>query len=155
MLKQSQLISLLSPLFLSVMILLLSACAHSPQQEIALQAPIEQRIDTPENSSPSPNAPLKSMDWVYNADARADAHVAIAKQNFQFLATSNRTVSLPGIDLQQNSLEELQEQCGYRFLAGMGDTLRTKSDIEVRKALHRYATEYNKLMFIACQGGTL
>lgn len=150
MLKPSQLVSLLSQLFLIVIISIMTACADVTQQTHSEPSP-----ETEKNTSIAQNDQLASLHWVYYADALADANFAIAKQDFQFLATSNRTISLPGIDLQKNSLEELKQQCGYRFLEGMGDTVRDQRDIEQRKALHRYATEYNQLMFIACQGGTL
>jgi hypothetical protein len=155
MLKQSQLVSSLSQLCLLIIILTLTACADVAKQPQSQPALGEQSIETPEKISPSQNPPLQSLDQVYYADAKADANLAIAREDFQFLATSNRKISLPGIDLQKNSLEELEQQCGYRFLAGMGDTVGSKREIQLRKTLHRYATEYNQLMFIACQGGTL
>ena len=155
MLKQSQRVSALYPLLLLLMTVILSACAHSPQPAPIEPAHSEQSLDSASNGSGQQNTSSEPMDGLQYGDAKADVRLAITRQDFQFLATSNRTIALPGIDLEKYSLAELEQQCGYRFLKGMGDTVQDHNDIQQRKAFHRYATEYNQLMFIACQGGTL
>jgi hypothetical protein len=153
--KLQQFVSSLYRLVLLLITLILTACANLTQHSPSEQLSGEPHSETPTSTSTSQNAASKSLDWVNYADAKADANLAIAKQDFQFLAASNRTISLPGIDLQKYNLEELEQQCGYRFLAGMGDSVHSKNELKLRKRLHHYATEYNQLMLIACQGGTL
>jgi hypothetical protein len=111
----------------------------------------EKNLITTLSSAHSQTTKLESIDY---GAAVAEAQLAIAKQELQFLAAGNRTISLPGIDLQKNSLQELQQRCGYRFLKGMGDTLHSKEDIQRRKALHRYASAYNQAMLVACLAAT-
>jgi hypothetical protein len=86
--------------------------------------------------------------WLYYADPRADANLAIQKQDFTLLAFAGRVTSFPGID---NESSPLQQQCGYRLLANSGDVLRSENELNFRKKLYQYAATYNRLIATACQ----
>jgi hypothetical protein len=128
-------------------ILGLGGCSSSNEQNKS-----HENNDSPEVSdmTNTQSASQSDINWVYYADAKADANLAIAKQDFQLLAFSNRSVSLPGVDLQENPLEKLQSSCGYRFLSGAGDTLKDQNALKRRKALQAYAIEYNRLVLSKC-----
>ena len=93
----------------------------------------------------------KDLDWVDYADAVADANLAMAKGNFKLLAFTNKTISLPGLEVQQEELLQLEQVCGLRYLAGSGDQLTIETDMQRRKRLREYAIQYNQLMLKACQ----
>jgi hypothetical protein len=86
--------------------------------------------------------------WLYYADPRADANLALQKQDFTLLAFAGRVTSFPGID---NESSILQQQCGYRLLANSGDALRSENELNFRKQLYQYASTYNRLVATACQ----
>jgi hypothetical protein len=98
-----------------------------------------------EDLSDNQTADLK---WLYYADARADANLAIQKQDYTLLAFAGRVTSFPGIDSESSAL---QQQCGYRLLANSGDALRSENELNFRKQLYQYASTYNRLVAIACQ----
>lgn len=93
----------------------------------------------------------KDIDWVDYADAVADTNLAIEKGDFALLAFTNRTISLPGLDIKQDELVHLEQVCGFRYLAGSGDELSSETDMQRRKRLRAYAIQYNQLMLQACQ----
>jgi hypothetical protein len=98
-----------------------------------------------EELSKNQTADLK---WLQYADPKADANLAIQKQDFTLLAFAGRVTSFPGID---NEVSTLQQQCGYRLLANSGDALRSEKELSLRKQLYQYAVTYNLLVATACQ----
>ena len=87
------------------------------------------------------------LTWLQYADPKADANLAIEKQDFSLLAFAGRVTSFPGID-GESSL--LQQQCGYRLLPNTSDALTSKNELSLRKQLFQYAQTYNQLMSAAC-----
>ena len=100
---------------------------------------------TPEANQDNQSVELK---WLFSADPRADANLAIQKQDFNLLAFAGRATSFPGIN---NAVSTLQQQCGYRLLPNSGDALRSESELILRKKLYQYAATYNQLIAAACQ----
>jgi hypothetical protein len=98
-----------------------------------------------EELSKNQTADLK---WLQYADPKADANLAIQKQDFTLLAFAGRVTSFPGID---NEVSTLSQQCGYRLLANSGDALRSENELNFRKQLYQYAATYNQLVVAACQ----
>ena len=98
-----------------------------------------------EELSKNQTADLK---WLQYADPKADANLAIQKQDFTLLAFAGRVTSFPGID---NELSTLHQQCGYRLLANSGDALRSENELNLRKQLYQYAATYNLVVAAACQ----
>lgn len=92
----------------------------------------------------------QDISWIDYADAKADANLEMAKGNFELLAFTNKTIALPGVDMQQYNLQQLEQKCGFRFLVGTGDILTPETDIQRRKQLRIYATQYNQLVLSAC-----
>jgi hypothetical protein len=88
------------------------------------------------------------LKWLDYADPKADANLAIEKQNFNLLAFAGRTTSFPGIDGESGVL---QQRCGYRLLPNSSDTLRSEKELNIRKDLYQYAATYNQLVLVACQ----
>jgi hypothetical protein len=130
------------PLFISVLLVIVG-CAkdneNAQQGEQQEQPPVmQQNVE-------------KDIHWVDYADAIADANLAIGKGNFALLAFTNRTISLPGLDMRQDELVHLEQVCGFRYLAGSGDELSSETDMQRRKRLRVYAIQYNQLMLQACQ----
>jgi len=88
------------------------------------------------------------LKWLFYADPKADANLAIEKQDFTLLAFAGRVTSFPGIDSGSTTL---QQQCGYRLLANSSDALRSENELSVRKQLYQYAATFNQLVAAACQ----
>jgi hypothetical protein len=91
---------------------------------------------------------IAELKWLQYADPKADANLAIQKQDFTLLAFAGRVTSFPGID---NKLSTLSQQCGYRLLANSGDVLRSENELKFRKQLYQYSATYNQLVAAACQ----
>ncbi|MBU3004847.1 hypothetical protein [Paraglaciecola arctica] len=96
------------------------------------------------------NATNQSNDlsWLRYADPKADANLAIDKQDFTLLAFAGRVTTFPGLDDASSSL---QQQCGYRLLANSSDALRSPSELDLRKKLYQYAATFNQIVSAACQ----
>lgn len=92
--------------------------------------------------------PSDALKWLFSADPRADANLAIQKQDYTLLAFASRATSFPGMNSDSSSL---QQQCGYRLLPNSGDALRSESELILRKKLYQYAATYNQLIAAACQ----
>ena len=90
----------------------------------------------------------KDLNWIIYADPKADANLAIEKQDFTLLAFAGRATSFPGIDSEASFL---QQQCGYRLLANSSDALRSENELHLRKKLYQYAAIYNQLVARGCQ----
>jgi hypothetical protein len=92
----------------------------------------------------------KSVDltWLNYADPKADANLAIEKQDFNLLAFAGRVTSFPGID---GGSSTLQQRCGFRLLSDSSDALRSENQLKQRKKLYQYAATYNQLVADACQ----
>ena len=86
--------------------------------------------------------------WLYYADPKADANLAIEKQDFKLLAITGGYDSLPGIG---GGSSVLRKQCGYRLLANSNDTLKSKNALISHNDLYQYAVTYNQLMAVACR----
>ena len=88
------------------------------------------------------------LTWLHYADPRADANLAIEKQDFTLLAFAGRVTSFPGID---GGSSLLQQQCSYRLLSNSSDVLKSEKELTLRKKLYQYAATYNQLVLAACQ----
>jgi hypothetical protein len=93
---------------------------------------------------------IESIDIEY-ADAKAEANFAIQKQDFHLLALNNKAISIPGIDLNNYALAELEQECGLKILANSGDEITSEGEVSMRKKLFAYAAQYNQLVLIACR----
>jgi hypothetical protein len=89
--------------------------------------------------------------WLHYADPKADANLAIEKQDFKLLAFAGRATSFPGLKEELSALSVLRQQCGYRLLANTSDALRSENQLTQRKKLYQYAATYNVLVAGACQ----
>lgn len=99
-------------------------------------------------SEHSTNNRRTDLKWLHYADPKADANLAIQKQDFTLLAFAGRATSFPGIN---NESYSLRQQCGYRLLPESGDVLKSANDLSLRKQLYQYAAIYNQLVATACQ----
>jgi hypothetical protein len=91
---------------------------------------------------------IADLKWLNYADPRADANLAIQKQDFTLLAFAGRATSFPGVDSVSSTLKQ---QCGYRLLSNSSDTVRSENELNLRKQLFQYAATYNQLVATACQ----
>jgi hypothetical protein len=89
-----------------------------------------------------------ALKWLPYADPRADANLAIEKQDFTLLAFAGRVTTFPGIN---EGASTLQQQCGYRLMANSSDALRSEDELQLRKQLYQYAATFNQLVAAACQ----
>lgn len=105
---------------------------------------------TPEATQDNNNERYQStnLDWLIYADPKADANLAIEKQDFTLLAFTGRVTSFPGIE---SDAYTIQQQCGYRLLANSSDTLKSENELSLRKQLFQYAATYNQLVSAACR----
>ena len=122
----------------------LSACNFVPQ---TLSESEEQIESLPSTSGVSDAAPID----VEYADAKAEANFAIQKQDFHLLALNNKGISVPGIDLKNYALNELEQQCGLKILANSGDEITDEDELALRKKLFAFAAQYNQLVLVACR----
>lgn len=90
------------------------------------------------------------LNWVEYADPVADANLAAAKENFNLLALSQNVTQIPGVDLQQFSLETLRKTCGFSYVKGMDDPLFRDADSARRQQLLQYAEAFNQVMISEC-----
>ena len=77
--------------------------------------------------------------------------IALAKQNkdYRLLATSGRSVSIPGVD--GSNFRTLIELCGKNYSAGAGDVITSQEQRLARKKLVDYMRQYNEQMLVICQ----
>ena len=92
----------------------------------------------------------QALEWVEYADPVADANMAIDKGLYHLLAVSNKGLSLPGIDLQEHKMEDLQRMCNVRQLTAGGDAIYGKSQLSRLQSVMSYARQYNQIALNAC-----
>ncbi len=90
------------------------------------------------------------LKWLDYADPTADANLAIAKQDFQLLAFSQKNLTIPGVNLQEYTFQSLQQQCGVRVVKGSDETQLDAEDGKRHKKLQSYTRVYNKQILAAC-----
>jgi hypothetical protein len=122
----------------------LTACNFMPQIQAGSEESVESTSSTSEVSDAEP------IDIEY-ADAKAEANFAIQKQDFHLLALNNKGISVPGIDLKNYALNDLEQQCGIKILANSGDEITEDGELTKRKKLFAYAAQYNQLVLVACR----
>lgn len=91
---------------------------------------------------------LKLLSWIHYADSDKDSATAIKNKDFRLLALSLRGAILPGIDIEKS--DQVKQQCRYRFLTGMGDTIVNKEHRTWWRKGYNYAERYNKIMVKHC-----
>jgi hypothetical protein len=94
-------------------------------------------------------AELSEFSWLVGANSTVDAKQAIAKGDMRLLAASLRGVVLPGIDAGDQP--RLKQACQYRFMAGVGDVLKTPEQRIWWKKAMAYAKEYNQIVAAHCK----
>ena len=122
----------------------LTACNFMPQ---TLSGSEESGESTSSGSGVSDAEPID----IEYADAKAEANFAIQKQDFHLLALNNKGISVPGIDLKNYALNDLEQQCGIKVLANSGDEITEDGELAKRKKLFAYAAQYNQLVLVACR----
>lgn len=125
------------------MFFLLSGCT-------SIEAPEASVVKTDNHPQKHTDVKVHSMDWIDYADPVADANIALEKNLFALLAVSNKGLSLPGVDLARHDLETLKASCGVKILETGGDAIYSKTQLEQRQAVVRYARQYNKILLTAC-----
>ncbi|WP_340681054.1 hypothetical protein [Paraglaciecola sp.] len=125
-------------------IFILSACNFIPQ---TLSGSEESKGSTSATADVSDAEPID----IEYADAKAEANFAIQKQDFHLLALNNKGISVPGIDLKNYALSDLEQQCGLKILANSGDEITEDGELAKRKKLFTYAAQYNQLVLVACR----
>ena len=76
--------------------------------------------------------------------------LAAAKKNdFRLLATSGRSISIPGLSAEE--AEYANKNCGVKLLPSMGDVIKSKKQREQRKETYQHMQAYNKEMIKLCK----
>ena len=122
----------------------LSACNFMP-----LNSPASE--ENAQHSAPSPELSGAEPIDVNYADAKAEANFAIQKQDYHLLALNNKALSIPGIDLNNHDLAELEQQCGLKILTNSNDEMSADDELALSKKLFAYAAQYNQLVLQACR----
>jgi hypothetical protein len=117
-------------------------------QSVIAPLPQESATTTDNQDMEDDDIRSKELNWLNYADPKADANLAIEKQDFTLLAFAGRVTSFPGIESESSAL---QQQCGYRLLANSSDALKSENELKLRKKLYQYAATYNQLVAAACQ----
>lgn len=110
-----------------------------PQEPVAIEDNLSLEVDAVQ---------AKDLSWLNYADPKADANLAIEKQDFTLLAFAGRVTSIPGIS---NDAANLQRECGYRLLSNTSDAIKSENELQLRKKLYQYAATFNQLVAAACQ----
>ncbi|MEP4890460.1 MAG: hypothetical protein ABJV04_10565 [Aliiglaciecola sp.] len=120
---------------------------------INLSGCITETVSSTSNISANKSATGSASQSQLNSiqQAEADAKVAVKQGNFKLLAFTNRVISFPGIDMDLYPVAVIEQQCGIKYLAGSGDTLKMGESTVSRKALKKYATTYNLIVLKGCQ----
>lgn len=85
----------------------------------------------------------------HKTEAERAVQEAITKSDLRFLATQGRRTTFPGLD--ETADKVLIDHCGYRFLEGTGDVIKSAEDKVLRKEKVVYASEYNQLIKQHCK----
>ncbi|NQZ07902.1 MAG: hypothetical protein HRT35_12135 [Algicola sp.] len=91
---------------------------------------------------------LKLLSWVMYADSDKDAAEAIKIDDHRLLALSVRGAILPGISVEES--DKVKQQCRFRYLTGMGDTIVNSEHRRWWRTGYNYAERYNKIMVKYC-----
>ena len=103
------------------------------------------KASRPETAEAAPPEPLK---WLADANPDKDAKSAIAAKDFRLLAISGRGLMLPGIT--ESDKEKAKQQCGIRYMEGMGDVIKDKQYKQWWDKGKQYAQSYNTLVSAYC-----
>lgn len=90
----------------------------------------------------------EELQHVAYKDPVADVNLAVARHDFYLIALENDQQSLPGITAVEMDLNQIQQQCGLRFIAQEGSKIDSDKFVLVKQ----YATKFNRLMWQICQG---
>ena len=92
----------------------------------------------------------KSLTDLTNLAKVSDA-VQTAKKNkdYRFLATSGRSTTVPGVDL--NSFQTLIELCGIKYSSAAGDVIRSPEQRLARKEHVDFMRQYNEKILVICR----
>lgn len=120
---------------------------------LSINACVTEKVESVSDSATlGANDDLISSNALHSTkQAVIDAEKAVENQNFELLAFTNKVINFPGIDMNLYPLDDLQQQCGVKYLSGSGDTLEIGESTEGRKALKNYATTYNLIVLKGCQ----
>jgi len=98
----------------------------------------------------STSSNVNNLRWVENSDVETDTRDAIEKMDYRLLSMATRSVSIPGIDPEEQA--DLGQQCGIRPLRYTSDVIRSPEQLELQKKVRSYAKAYNTIMKQACLG---
>ena len=91
----------------------------------------------------------KQLLWVQDANPQQDAEAALAKGDFRLMALAQRSLVIPGIDLESSRKYELK--CGVIIMQGVSDVIRSEQHLELMKLAHSYALKYNAFIKMHCK----
>ena len=115
------------PVFITLLASLLGACASTSK-------PIDPYV--------------QKLQWLDAADPQADANEAIRQKDFRLLGLATRSVSLPGIKMEDSLRYE--EACGVQLIEGISDVVRSDEHLRLMQKARSYALKYNAIIKIHC-----
>jgi len=80
--------------------------------------------------------------------ASKDAQLSIEKGDFRLFQVPGRGTVLPGVATKQRT--NAAKLCGVKIIEGISDVIQKDEDIEKRKQLTQYASQYNALVYTEC-----
>lgn len=119
---------------------LLAACVQTGESQ---SVPSQSNVQTVHSSGSTAISELYS-NW------EKDADIAIAVKDFRLLTFSDTKNQAPGV-LDFFALQDLQEHCGLRVLPGRSEFEQEDFQATQNRSMLRYAEQYNKLVFEACE----
>lgn len=80
--------------------------------------------------------------------------IRLAKENqdFRFMVTSGRSMSIPGLKSEQ--YQSMVELCGKKYSPEVVDVITSEAQRAERKALIEFMRQYNKQIIKLCQENT-
>lgn len=89
------------------------------------------------------------LQWLQQANPQQDAQAALAQGDFRLMAFAQRSLVIPGVDVENSRKYELK--CGVKIMEGMTDVIRSEEHLRLMKLAHTYALQYNAVIKTRCQ----
>lgn len=142
--KASKFNSSITTATLAALALALMACGESKDDNVAIdkEASTAKTEQASSGIKASTNEQLSIVDKV---------ELAAKNNDFRLLATSGRSVSIPGLSAED--VEFGNKNCGIKLLPSMGDVIRSDEQRAQRKKTLEYMKSYNKEMIKRCKQG--
>ena len=100
--------------------------------------------------TPEEQNAVAALNWLDNADAKADAKAAVTAGKTSLLSMGGRGATLPGVPTDQSA--KLAEACGTDIVPGATDVVHGDTQLSYLQRAYKYAEQYNGIVLKHCTG---